>query len=264
MILAGLGAGNLILLALAGVLLDLAVQSHQVFSQREIYELRPDAGARINTIYMTTVFLGGAAATAISGTVYGTAGWTGVTMLGAGLAFVALVIWAVAALRRPRAAAAAAGQMPAESPPAAAGPPRLRPGPQSVEHLPDQRRRERVVQRFVAEQQPVVHRGEELVHRGGDVDPGVKLAPLYPRPQQAGTDLPARPQPPLVQCGADVRVGLAGGHQLGHQRSRVAVTEKSHQRRHLGGEDLLQRGVLIDRHGVPGTVEEAFQDHMSG
>ena len=141
MILAGLGAGNLILLALAGVLLDLAVQSHQVFSQREIYELRPDAGARVNTIYMTTVFLGGAAATAISGTVYGTAGWTGVTMLGAGLAFVALGVWAVAALRRtgvtmlgaglafvalgvwavaalrrPRAAAAAAAaaQMPAE------------------------------------------------------------------------------------------------------------------------------------------------------
>ncbi len=59
MILAGLGAGNLMLLALAGVLLDFAVQSHQVFGQREIYELRADARARVNTVYMTAIFLGG-------------------------------------------------------------------------------------------------------------------------------------------------------------------------------------------------------------
>jgi predicted MFS family arabinose efflux permease len=107
MILAGLWAGNLILLALAGVLLDLAVQSHQVFGQREIYELRGDARARVNTIYMTSIFLGGTVATAISGAIYDSAGWTGVTRLGAGLAFIALVIWAVSALLRRRASALA-------------------------------------------------------------------------------------------------------------------------------------------------------------
>ena len=114
MVLAGLGAGNLILLALAGVLLDLAVQSHQVFGQREIYELRPDARARVNTIYMTAIFLGGAVATAISGTIYDSAGWVGVTMLGAGLALAALGIWAAAAVRRPNAVAARAAHLPAE------------------------------------------------------------------------------------------------------------------------------------------------------
>jgi predicted MFS family arabinose efflux permease len=114
MVLAGLGAGNLVLLAVAGILLDLAVQSHQVFSQREIYELRADARARINTVYMTAVFLGGAAATAISGTIYGSDGWIGVTMLGAGLALAALGVWAVAALRRPRTAAASAAHVLAE------------------------------------------------------------------------------------------------------------------------------------------------------
>ena len=72
------------MLALAGVSLDFAVQSHQVFGQREIYELRADARARVNTVYMTAIFLGGAAATAISGTIYDGAGWVGVTMLGAG------------------------------------------------------------------------------------------------------------------------------------------------------------------------------------
>jgi predicted MFS family arabinose efflux permease len=114
MILAGLGAGNLILLALAGVLLDFAVQSHQVFGQREIYELRADARARVNTVYMTAIFLGGSIATAISGTIYDSKGWVGVTMLGAGLALAALCIWAVAALRRSRAAAVRAAQLAAE------------------------------------------------------------------------------------------------------------------------------------------------------
>ena len=102
MLLAGLWAGNLVLLALAGVLLDLAVQSHQVFSQREIYGLRADARARINTVFMTSVFLGGALATGVSGAVHDTYGWTGVTLLGAVLPLVGLAVWSVSTLRQVR------------------------------------------------------------------------------------------------------------------------------------------------------------------
>lgn len=98
MLLAGLWAGNLVLLALAGVLLDLAVQSHQVLSQREIYGLRADARARINTVFMTSVFLGGALATGVSGAVHDSYGWTGVTLLGAALPLVGLAVWAVSTL----------------------------------------------------------------------------------------------------------------------------------------------------------------------
>ena len=106
MVLADLGAGSLLLLALAGVLLDLAVQSHQVFSQREIYGLRADARARVNTVFMTSVFLGGAVATGTSGAVHDVYGWTGVTLLGAALPLVGLAVWTVSALRRPRRGAA--------------------------------------------------------------------------------------------------------------------------------------------------------------
>ena len=102
MLLAGLWAGNLVLLALAGVLLDLAVQSHQVFSQREIYGLRADARARINTVFMTSVFLGGALATGVSGVVHDSYGWTGVTLLGAALPLVGLAVWSVSTLRQVR------------------------------------------------------------------------------------------------------------------------------------------------------------------
>jgi predicted MFS family arabinose efflux permease len=103
MLLADYGAGNLLLLALAGVLLDLAVQGHQVFSQREIYGLRSDARARVNTVFMTSVFLGGAIGSALAGVVGDAYGWRGVTPLGAALAAAALVIWAVSTLRRTRA-----------------------------------------------------------------------------------------------------------------------------------------------------------------
>ncbi|HEV2637055.1 MAG TPA: MFS transporter [Actinocrinis sp.] len=108
MLLADFGSGNLVLLALAGVLLDLAVQSHQVFSQREIYGLRSDARARINTVFMTTVFLGGALASGISGGLHDAYGWSGAALFGAVLPLIGLGVWTVSHLRQARGAAAAA------------------------------------------------------------------------------------------------------------------------------------------------------------
>jgi predicted MFS family arabinose efflux permease len=102
MLIADIGVNSLVVLALAGILLDLAVQGHQVLSQQEIYGLRADARARINTVFMTTIFVGGALASAGSGLLYDAAGWTGVTLLGAALPAVGLVIWAFSTLRARR------------------------------------------------------------------------------------------------------------------------------------------------------------------
>jgi predicted MFS family arabinose efflux permease len=85
MILAGVGASRVAFLAVAAVLLDLAVQSHQVISQREIYGLRDDARARLNSVYMGTVFITASMASAITGVLHDTAGWTGVTAFAAAL-----------------------------------------------------------------------------------------------------------------------------------------------------------------------------------
>jgi predicted MFS family arabinose efflux permease len=103
MFVAQIGVNSLFVLAIGGVLLDLAVQGHQVLSQQEIYSLRADARARINTVFMTTIFVGGALASAASGALYDADGWTGVTMLGAALPAIGLVIWAWSTLlaRRP-------------------------------------------------------------------------------------------------------------------------------------------------------------------
>jgi cyanate permease len=74
-------------------LLDLAVQSHQVMSQQVIYAIRPGARARINTVYMTTVFVCGAISSAVTGVLHDAHGWGGVMAFAAALPLGALVLW---------------------------------------------------------------------------------------------------------------------------------------------------------------------------
>jgi predicted MFS family arabinose efflux permease len=93
LVLAGVGHRSVLLLAVAGVLLDLAVQCHQVMSQQVIYALRPEARARINTVYMCTVFVGGALASALAGVLHDSYGWTGVTAFAAAIPLLGLVLW---------------------------------------------------------------------------------------------------------------------------------------------------------------------------
>jgi predicted MFS family arabinose efflux permease len=93
MVLAGAGAHSVILLACAAVALDLGLQAHQVLSQRDIYALREDARARINTVYMTSAFIGGSIASGVSGWLHETHGWTSVTIFAAILPVLAGGLW---------------------------------------------------------------------------------------------------------------------------------------------------------------------------
>ena len=88
------------------MLLDLAVQGNLVLSQQEIYALRPDARSRLNTVFIGSVFFGGAIGSALSGVLYEDAGWSGVAILGVVLALIGLGIWAVSQTLSPRAKAA--------------------------------------------------------------------------------------------------------------------------------------------------------------
>jgi predicted MFS family arabinose efflux permease len=94
MIVARFGASSVILLGLAAVLLDIAMTAHQVLSQREIYQLRPDARARINTVYMGSVFAGGALGSALAGTLHDDYGWNGITTAGIALLTLSFALWA--------------------------------------------------------------------------------------------------------------------------------------------------------------------------
>ena len=101
MVLAGLGSGSVILLAAAAVLLDLGTQGNQVISQRDIYALREDARARLNTVYMTVSFIGGSIASAVSGWLYQSHGWTAVTLFAAALPLAAGCIYLWEFIRTP-------------------------------------------------------------------------------------------------------------------------------------------------------------------
>jgi predicted MFS family arabinose efflux permease len=97
-----LGRTSVVALIVGIALLDLGVQGLHISNQSAIYALRPEARSRLTTAYMVAYFLGGAALSAITSTLYGSAGWGGICVLGAATALAALVVWAVteAALRR--------------------------------------------------------------------------------------------------------------------------------------------------------------------
>ncbi|MFJ3485246.1 MFS transporter [Pseudomonas sp. NPDC090202] len=80
-------------LALTGVLLDFAVQMNMVLGQRAIYALDPASRGRLNALYMTSIFVGGAIGSAITSLLYESHAWQGVIALGAGLPLVALVVF---------------------------------------------------------------------------------------------------------------------------------------------------------------------------
>jgi predicted MFS family arabinose efflux permease len=84
---------NLLALAAGAVLLDVAVQTTLILGQQQIYGLRPDQRSRLNTLYIATFFVGGAAGSALSGILYASGGWPLVTALGALLPVLGLLYW---------------------------------------------------------------------------------------------------------------------------------------------------------------------------
>ncbi|MEU4196526.1 MFS transporter [Kribbella sp. NPDC026611] len=78
----GLTAGMLVL--------DVAMQSGQVANQARIFALRSEVRSRLNTAYMTCAFLGGSIGSWLGVRIYSTFGWTGVCLLVAALAALAL------------------------------------------------------------------------------------------------------------------------------------------------------------------------------
>lgn len=87
------GQTSLAALIVGILVLDFASQSLHITNQSEIYRLHPEARSRLNSAYMTTYFLGGAAGSGLSTVAYSHFGWNGVCVLGAIFGIVLVVTW---------------------------------------------------------------------------------------------------------------------------------------------------------------------------
>ena len=90
---AAMGLWNDLTGLVAGVLaLDLAIQAALVANQHVIYALRGEARGRLNTLFMTTMFLGGAAGSSSAMLAWRFGEWPAVAILGAAFSATALTI----------------------------------------------------------------------------------------------------------------------------------------------------------------------------
>lgn len=94
------------------VLLDFAMQSALVSNQHIVFALRPEARARLNTVLMGAMFLGGAFGSATATAAWQAAGWPAVVALGLAFGAIATALQAVGLVRERRRARAAAARPP--------------------------------------------------------------------------------------------------------------------------------------------------------
>lgn len=85
--------GNTYTGIIAGVILiDIGMQCVQLSNQTSIFELCPSAANRVNTIFMTTYFIGGAAGTFLAGSCWELYGWAGVAGVASMLTLAAFIL----------------------------------------------------------------------------------------------------------------------------------------------------------------------------
>jgi predicted MFS family arabinose efflux permease len=90
---AHLGAVSLVLLIIGVLLMDACVQGAHVMNQSVIYDLLPQARSRLTTVYVTTMFAGGAVGSALGAQAYDRWGWTGATLVAAAFPVLGLLFW---------------------------------------------------------------------------------------------------------------------------------------------------------------------------
>ncbi|MFI8209341.1 MFS transporter [Streptomyces werraensis] len=82
---------SLVMLAVGCNLLGFGTTSSQVANQARIFAAQPAIRARLNTVYMFSVFAGGAAGSSVAAAAFSTCGWAGVVATGLGSLLVAAI-----------------------------------------------------------------------------------------------------------------------------------------------------------------------------
>ncbi|CAN7695024.1 MFS transporter [Ensifer adhaerens] len=86
---------SIVALIVGVIVLDFGIQGALVSNQHIIYALNPDARSRLNTIFMTGMFLGGATGSALASVAWQNGCWLGVSLVGGVLPLLALAVKAL-------------------------------------------------------------------------------------------------------------------------------------------------------------------------
>ncbi len=84
---------NLIGLAVNGVVLDFCVQMNLVVGQRAVYALDAASRSRLNALYMTSIFIGGAIGSSVASVLFDHGGWVWISVVGTALPLIALLVF---------------------------------------------------------------------------------------------------------------------------------------------------------------------------
>ena len=101
-----IGRSSITVIVVGVLALDVGVQGAHILNQSTIYELAPGARSRINAVYMTSYFIGGALGSAAGAAAFQRGGWAWTCALGAALGLVAVLLAARRLRRQPAGTAA--------------------------------------------------------------------------------------------------------------------------------------------------------------
>lgn len=85
------GEHSIVILAISAIVLDAGVSFNLVLGQRAIYALAPNVRGRLNGLYMSIFFMGGAIGSALTGYLYKHGGWHDITSMGIIISTVAFI-----------------------------------------------------------------------------------------------------------------------------------------------------------------------------
>ena len=93
LLIAWVGATSILMMIIAIVMLDAAIQSVNVLNQIRLLNVNPQARSRMNSAFVTSNFVGGAIGSALASIVWPLANWDGLILCALALIAVAFVVW---------------------------------------------------------------------------------------------------------------------------------------------------------------------------
>jgi predicted MFS family arabinose efflux permease len=94
-VVAALGSTSVAVVIVAILILDIAIQGHNILLQSRMFQADPGARSRINTAFVTNNFIWGAVGSGLAGFLWSHGGWRSVSIGGASLSGAALVVWLI-------------------------------------------------------------------------------------------------------------------------------------------------------------------------